>query len=247
MIFINKKEMTNFGIIKSKIEDVLLESYKNDTFKEEFKKFKKLVLENKKIRKLFYLYDDLSSNKGLVESIVDDYVNECITIYENTVNKIQDSDITPLKLWVKNSKVVNQYNNIDNLFSRDILTIESRITSKKLISETIKKLPTKKTDAVQIPLTSMVNIANKTISNFIESLSESDKKELTKFLSEDDVTLNQKFDNVKESVVNKLTEMKNNNKDKSTQIRIDETLDKVISEKYDKLTYFKLKSLNENL
>ena len=239
--------MTNFGIIKSKIEDVLLESYKNDTFKEEFKKFKKLVLENKKIRKLFYLYDDLSSNKGLVESIVDDYVNECITIYENTINKIQESDITPLKLWVKNSKVVNQYNNIDNLFSRDILTIESRITSKKLISETIKKLPIKKTDTVQIPLTSMVNIANKTISNFIESLSESDKKELTKFLSEDDVTLNQKFDNVKESVVNKLTEMKNNNKDKSTQIRIDETLDKVISEKYDKLTYFKLKSLNENL
>jgi hypothetical protein len=239
--------MTNFGIIKSKIEDVLLESYKNDTFKEEFKKFKKLVLENKKIRKLFYLYDDLSSNKGLAESIVDDYVNECITIYENTINKIQESDITPLKLWVKNSKVVNQYNNIDNLFSRDILTIESRITSKKLISETIKKLPIKKTDTVQIPLTSMVNIANKTISNFIESLSESDKKELTKFLSEDDVTLNQKFDNVKESVVNKLTEMKNNNKDKSTQIRIDETLDKVISEKYDKLTYFKLKSLNENL
>jgi hypothetical protein len=239
--------MTNFGIIKSKIEDVLLESYKNDTFKEEFKKFKKLVLENKNIRKLFYLYDDLSSNKGLAESIVDDYVNECITIYENTINKIQESDITPLKLWVKNSKVVNQYNNIDNLFSRDILTIESRITSKKLISETIKKLPIKKTDTVQIPLTSMVNIANKTISNFIESLSESDKKELTKFLSEDDVTLNQKFDNVKESVVNKLTEMKNNNKDKSTQIRIDETLDKVISEKYDKLTYFKLKSLNENL
>jgi hypothetical protein len=142
--------MTNFGIIKSKIEDVLLESYKNDTFKEEFKKFKKLVLENKKIRKLFYLYDDLSSNKGLAESIVDDYVNECITIYENTVNKIQESDITPLKLWVKNSKVVNQYNNIDNLFSRDILTIESRITSKKLISETIKKLPIKKTDTVQI-------------------------------------------------------------------------------------------------
>jgi hypothetical protein len=193
------------------------------------------------------LYDDLSSNKGLAESIVDDYVNECITIYENTINKIQESDITPLKLWVKNSKVVNQYNNIDNLFSRDILTIESRITSKKLISETIKKLPIKKTDTVQIPLTSMVNIANKTISNFIESLSESDKKELTKFLSEDDVTLNQKFNNVKESVVNKLTEMKNNNKDKSTQIRIDETLDKVISEKYDKLTYFKLKSLNENL
>jgi hypothetical protein len=93
----------------------------------------------------------------------------------------------------------------------------------------------------------MVNVANKTISNFIDSLTESDKKELTKLLSEDDVTLNQKFDDVKKSVVTKLTEMKNNNEDNSTQTRIDETLDKVISEKYDKLTYFKLKSLNENL
>jgi F0F1-type ATP synthase membrane subunit b/b' len=239
--------MTNFGIIKSKIEDVLLESYKNNTFKQEFKNFKKLVLENKKICKLFYLYDDLTSNKGLSDSIVNDYVNECITIYENTVNKIQESDITPLKSWIKNSKVVNQYNNIDNLFSRDVLTIESRINSKKHISESLKKLPTKKVDTVQISLTSMVNVANKTISNFIDSLTESDKKELTRLLSEDDVTLNQKFDNVKESVVNKLTEMKNNNEDKSTQSRIDETLDKVISEKYDKLTYFKLKSLNENL
>jgi len=239
--------MTNFGIIKSKIEDVLLESYKNNTFKQEFKNFKKLVLENKKICKLFYLYDDLSSNKGLSESIVNEYVNECITIYENTVNKIQESDITPLKSWIKNSKVDNQYNNIDNLFSRDVLTIESRIISKKHISESLKKLPIKKVDTVQISLTSMVNVANKTISNFIDSLTESDKKELNRLLSEDDVTLNQKFDDVKESVVNKLTEMKNNNEDKSTQSRIDETLDKVISEKYDKLTYFKLKSLNENL
>ena len=239
--------MTNFGIIKSKIEDVLLESYKNNTFKQEFKNFKKLVLENKKICKLFYLYDDLSSNKGLSESIVNDYVNECITIYENTVNKIQESDITPLKSWIKNSKVENQYDNIDNLFSRDVLTIESRITSKKLISESLKKSPIKKAETVQISLSSMVNVANKTITNFIDSLTESDKKELTKLLSEDDVTLNQKFDEVKESVVNKLTEMKNNNEDKSTQSRIDETLNKVISEKYDKLTYFKLKSLNENL
>jgi hypothetical protein len=239
--------MTNFGIIKSKIEDVLLESYKNNTFKQEFKNFKKLVLENKKICKLFYLYDDLSSNKGLSESIVNEYVNECITIYENTINKIQESDITPLKSWIKNSKVDNQYNNIDNLFSRDVLTIESRITSKKYISESLKKLPIKKADTVQISLTSMVNVANKTISNFIDSLTESDKKELTKLLSEDDVTLNQKFDDVKKSVVTKLTEMKNNNEDNSTQTRIDETLDKVISEKYDKLTYFKLKSLNENI
>jgi hypothetical protein len=41
--------------------------------------------------------------------------------------------------------------------------------------------------------------------------------------------------------------MKNGSNDTSMQTRIDETISKVISEKYDKLTYFKLKNLKENL
>ena len=41
--------------------------------------------------------------------------------------------------------------------------------------------------------------------------------------------------------------MKSSESDTTIQLRIDETLTKVSSEKYDKLTYFKLKNLNENL
>jgi hypothetical protein len=59
--------------------------------------------------------------------------------------------------------------------------------------------------------------------------------------------LNEKYNTLKEGVVEKLTEMKNASTDNSMQIRIDETISKVISEKYDKLTYFKLKNLKENL
>jgi hypothetical protein len=66
-------------------------------------------------------------------------------------------------------------------------------------------------------------------------------------LSEDDSTLNEKYITLKEGVVEKLTEMKNASTDNSMQTRIDETISKVISEKYDKLTYFKLKNLKENL
>jgi len=66
-------------------------------------------------------------------------------------------------------------------------------------------------------------------------------------LSEDDSTLNEKYNTLKEGVVEKLTEMKNASTDNSMQVRIDETISKVISEKYDKLTYFKLKNLKENL
>ena len=88
--------MIKFGILKSKIEKVLLESYSNDTFKDELKNFKKLVLENKNISKIFYLYDELSSKKGLKENTVNDYIHECITMYENTINKIKSSELNNL-------------------------------------------------------------------------------------------------------------------------------------------------------
>ena len=237
----------NFGIIKSRIEHTLLESYKKGTFKEDMKNFKKLVLENKNISKLYYLYDDLSSNKGLHNEIVNDYINESITIYENTLNKITGNEINKIISWVGSPKIDNNYEVIDNLFSTNILAIENRIQSKKVISETLKKKPNVVKESVNIPLSTMVNVANKTISNYIDSLNESEKAELTKLLSESDDKLESEFNVVKESVIGKLTEMKNSESDKSTQSRIEETLNKVISEKYDKLSYFKLKNLNENI
>jgi hypothetical protein len=239
--------MIKFGILKSKVENVLLESYKNDTFKTEIQNFKKLVLENKNINKIFFLYDDLSSDKGLNESVINDYINECITIYENTINKIKQSDIDNLKKWVGNTKTENIYESIDNLFSTDILTIESRINSKKLISESLKKQPKKVQETVNVPLTSMVNIANKTISTYIQNLEESDRKELTDLLTTNDEELKTSYETIKENVISKLTQMKLNESDSTTKETINETISKVSSEKYDKLTYFKLKSLNENL
>jgi copper chaperone CopZ len=239
--------MTKFGILKSKIENVLLESYKNDTFKNELKTFKKLVLENKNVSKIFYMYDELNSKKGLSESYSREYIHECVTLYENAVNKILPADLKKLNTWVKNVKSNNSYENIDNLFSTDVLTIESRIKSKNLITENLKKLPVIESKGIELPLSTMVSVANKTIKNYIDGLNESDKKEIIKLLSEDDKELTIKFDTLKENVVDKLKAMKNSSEDNSVKTRIDETLTKVISEKYDKLTYFKLKSLNENL
>lgn len=236
-----------FGILKSKIENVLLESYAKDTFKDEIKNFKKLVLENKNISKLFYLYDELNSPKSLSESYAREYINECIKMYENTINKIKPSDIDKIKSWVGNKPVENLYENIDTLFSTDVLAIESKIKSRNIIVESLKKLPVKETTGIELPLSTMVSVANKTIKSYIDTLNESEKDELKKLLSEDDSKLSSEFDVIKEDVVTKLTEMKNASTDATMQNRIDETLTKVISEKYDKLTYFKLKGLKENL
>jgi hypothetical protein len=239
--------MMNFGILKSKIENTLLDSYKKGKLKEELKNFKKYILEDKNISKIYYLYDDLSSNKGMNNDLVFDYINECITIYENTVNKLTEKDVNKIKNWVKNINAENQYKNIDNLFSNNVLMLESRLESRRIISETLKKKPTTKSETPLIPISSMVNLANKTINNYIESLNESDKKELIKILSEDDSKYIDEFESIKESVVNKLTNLKNESTDKGTILKIDETLSKVVSEKYDKLSFFKLKGLNENI
>ncbi len=76
-----------FGILKSKIENVLIESYKKNTFKKEMFIFEELILKNKNVSKLFYLYGELGSNKGLNESVANEYINQSITLYENLINK----------------------------------------------------------------------------------------------------------------------------------------------------------------
>lgn len=235
------------GILKSKVESLLNESYNKNTFKDELKNFNKYVLNNKNVSKLFYLYDELSSKKGLNESIVDDYIHESVTIYENVINKLKESDFNNLKSWVGNVKCENLYENIDNLFSTGITTLESKLKSKKVIKETLTSREVVKEDVINIPISSMMKIANNTITSHIDSLNESDKKELFKLLSEDDEVLSKTFEPLKESVLSKLITLKRENTDYETGKRINESIDKIESEKFNKLTYFKLKNLNENL
>ena len=238
--------MIKFGILKSKIEKVLLESYSNDTFKDELKNFKKLVLENKNISKIFYLYDELSSKKGLNENTVNDYIHECITMYENSINKIKSSELNNLKTWVGNVKSDNLYETVDGLFSTDVLTIESKIKSKKLIKESLMVPKPINKEIIQLPLTTMVSVANKTISSYINGLNESEKKDLMKFLSTDDSVLKENFETIKGEVIVKLKTLQEGS-DIGTLNTITETIEKVESEKYDKLSYFKLKNLKETL
>ncbi len=235
-----------FGILKSKIEKNLLESYSKGEFKNEMKFFKKLVLENKNISKLFYLYDELNSNKGMNSGIVNDYINECVTIYENTINKINKSQLDNLNYWVGDIPSENLYESIDNLFSTDILKIENKIKSRKQISESLIKQPKIIKEPIQLPITSMVNLANKTIKNYVENLNESDKQELLKFLSMDETNMEKEYHTVKEDVINKLRTI-NESSDSETSEKIKETISKIESEKFDKFSYFRLKGLKESL
>ncbi len=58
-----------FGELKSKIETYLTESFKSNKLKDSLFVFDQLVLTNKSISKIFFLYDELSEKKGLTESV----------------------------------------------------------------------------------------------------------------------------------------------------------------------------------
>lgn len=236
-----------FGLLKTKIEKCLTESYENGTFKKDMFLFKELVLNNKNVSKLYYLYDELSSNKGLNESLGSEYINQSTIIYENTINKIDKSKLKELELWVGHLKSGNNYGDIDNLFSSNVVTLEEKIKSKKTILENLKKQPIIEEGTPVVPIDKMVKVANKTVNDYISTLDESDKKKLTSILSESNDKLLIKYDVLKETVIEKLEDIKSEESDKEVLGKIDETITKVQKESFDKLNYFKLLQLNKNL
>ncbi len=235
-----------FGELKSKIETYLTESYKKGTLKDNLFVFEELVLKNKNISKIFFLYDELSSNKGLQESVANEFINESITAYENLYNKVSPFSVKEIKMWVGHVQCENTYKEIDNLFSTNVLTLENKIKSKKVILESLKKQNTEKKEIIKVPLKSMVNVANKTVGNFVSSLNESERKELKKLLLTPKETLVENYNKTKESVMEKLNSKKKSS-DKDTSETIDEVLNKLQTESFNELNYYKLRKLNEDL
>jgi hypothetical protein len=235
-----------FGELKSKVETCLTESYKNKNLKRDLFVFEQLVLKNKNIAQVFFLYDELSSNKGLSESVANEFINQSITAYENLVNKIDTKHIKELKSWVGHIQCENVYQNVDDLFSTNVLTLENKIKSKKVILETIKSTSKDKKEVIKVPLKSMVNVANRTIENFISSLTESEQKELKTILSTPKETLVENYGKIKDEVVTKLNNQKSTS-DTETSQTIEKVLSKLQTESFNELNYYKLVQLNSDL
>jgi hypothetical protein len=238
------------GVLKSRVEKLLSESYGKGTFKEEIKNFNRNVLSNKNISKLFFLYDELSTNKGYDQKLAEDFVFESITMFENIINKTDKRDLEKIKKWVISVNSHNQYTDIDNLFynSGDVLHLENKVRSKKVIVESLKKTQLNENkETILLPLSSIVKVANKSIEDFISNLNESEKKELNLLLKEDELVLVEQFQNLKDEAVVKLVVVLEGESDESVKNTINETIDNIKSKKFDRLEYFKLKNLVDNI
>lgn len=232
-----------FGMLKSKIEKKLLESYNTDAFKSEMTNFKKLVLSNKEASKMFNYYNELSSNKGLNESDSKEFIDEILNMIKSV--NVNESSIKEIKKWVLSVKSKNEYKNIDDLISESS-DISKRLNLKKSISESLCKKNSELSPIANIPLKSMVSIANKTLSNFLQTLNESEQKELSEIIKMKDDEIKNNFNLVKEEVITKLKSHLNSCVGEEKE-KISETISVIENKEVNKIEFYKLTNLNKLL
>jgi len=233
-----------FGLIKSKIEKRLSNSYLNEDIKKDLFIFNELVIKNKDVSKLYSLYSDLAENRGYDDSFANEFVNESI----KTIKKINPSKkaISEINMWLSTTKTSNQYSDIDNLVSESNIDIEKKLKSKNNILECIKSKDDEK-NLKNVSIESIVEIANKTVSSHINEMDEKTKRDIKEVLYESEDKLKVKFDLIKESIFDKLMVIKESEEDKEVLNKIDKTIEKVSTENFDKINYIKLKELYKSL
>ena len=127
------------------------------------------------------------------------------------------------------------------------ISLSERVLSKKNIINILTSEKKSVKESINIPIKSMVSIANQTLRNYIETLSENDRKEFFQIISEDTKTLETKFETLRESTITKLNFILENEKEFEIKTKISETIDIIKNEKFDQLNFLKLKNLENSI
>ena len=230
-----------FGQVKSIIENNLIESYKNETdFKKSLREFRHNVLSNKTISKVYALYDQLSTPQGLSESDAKEFVEEGIKLIQRLSLDIK----LPKTI---SEKIENKYSNIDTLVYTNKLNLLERVNAKKGIISVVMSDNKLVKESINIPIKSMVNIANQTLRTYIETMDENSKKEFLQLISEDSNVLETKFETLKESAISKLQTILEKEEEFELKTKISETIERLKDEKFDQMNFLKLKNLESSI
>ena len=231
-----------FGQLMSKIEELLINSYVNETVKLELKNFNKLVLENKNASTMFFIYTELSKNKGLDKELAEAYINEYLRQIEKISPKLNTQKI---EYWVKDVVCENNYKDIDNIVYSTPDKIMETVTSKKTLISLLSESSEVKSH-IDLPIETLLNIANKSIKGYIENLDEDSKRDLSKVLMTEDVELSKEFDELKSKTIGKLSNI-TESLDDITSKKLQETIDQIQSDTFSKINYVRLYNLHNNL
>ena len=242
--------MNTFGTIKTKIEKASIGLYGKPEFKTYMSQLKTMVLENKDLSELYYIYDDLSKKKGLSNDIATDYINESIE-YSQILIENNERSLKNVDEWISSivKKPVNNYKDIDvTIYNKSIKNLETVLESKKRIINTIiseDKLKIK--ESINLPLKTMLRVANDRLNKELSNISESEKKELIELSSLSDKSIKLEIDTLKENVISNLKTSLNESKEKDLKDTIENTIKKISESKYDKYNLYQLRKLNQGL
>jgi len=243
--------MNKFGEIKSKVEQISVDLFGKKDFTKFMRGLKSNILENKDLTEIFYIYDDLSSKKGLSKDIASDYVNESIEYCQILIENNRTS-LNKLTKWVSqyNVESPNNYKNIDTIvYGNSIRDLETVLESKKNIISTIISEETKKQikESVNLPLSTMVKVAEENLKGEMSNLTESEKNELVSISSLSKEELETEFNSLKESVISNLKGSLDESKEDEIKTMIGQTITKISDSKCTHYDLYKLRKLNQGL
>lgn len=231
------------GKLKTYYEKKLIESYKDEKeFKKVLSSFKKQVLENKNLLKVYSLYDELSKPQGLNEQDAHEFLKEGISLIKSILPK------TKLPKVVIEGKE-NDYQKLDDLVyvTNRTIYLNDRLSNKKDIVKTLTRSKEEIKESVNIPISSMVKVGNQILKNYLDNLSEETKKELLEIVSEDTKTLETKFDTLKNETIEKLNILESKESDAETIKKLQETTNKIKNESFSQINYLKIKKLFDSI
>jgi hypothetical protein len=230
-----------FGEVKSIIEESLLESYKEPKdFKKVMNEFHQNVLTNKPISKLYSLYDDLTNPKGFTEEESKEYLEEGIKL----IQTILSTSKLP-KFTSKNTD--NKYSDLDTLVYTKNLSISERVKARKNLIKNLMGKTSNVSESINLPISSMVSIANQTMKSYVDNMDESSKKDFLRVVASDPKSLEDEFTKIRESAISKLQTLLNSENEFEVKTKISETIDRLKNEEFNQMNFVRLSSLDKSI
>jgi hypothetical protein len=191
---------------------------------------------------MFYIYTELSKKNGYDKTLAEAYINESLRQVEKLLPKLNTQKI---EYWVKDVVSENNYKDIDNLIYNSSDKIMENVESRKTLIKNLSETTEVKT-AIQLPMETLMNIANREISSYIENLDEDSKRDLSKVLMTEDVELSKEFEDLKVKTIHSLSNI-NESMDDITIKKLQETINQIKGEEFSKINYVKLYNLYNNI
>ena len=230
-----------FGELLSRIEKKMVDSYVNESIKDDLKNFKNLVLNNKGLSSMYSIYNQLSKKQGLDKETGELFIKESVRQIEKIVPSLQTKKVAE---WVSNVVCENQYGDIDKLVYAGANTILESVEGRKNVLNTITSTETIK-ESINLPIETIFGIANKQVEKYISEMDETSKSDLAKVLMTEDTELSKEFDSLKEKTIETLSSLNENDED--TKRKLQETINQIKEDVYSKINYVRLYNLYSNL